>query len=256
MKPQYHKPNSINLIKVIQPFERISIDFKGPIPSTMHPYLLTIIDEYSRFPFGYPVSDTSAQTVIKCLTDLFSVFGMLSYVHSDRGTAFMSTRLREWHLSKGIATSRTMPYNPTGNSQVERYNGIIWKSVLLSLKTRALPVSLWGTVLPHALHSIRSLLCTSTNATPHERLFNYQRRSASATSMPTWLLNPGPVLVQRNNRTNKYDPIMDQVDLIEANSQYAHVRYPDSRETKISTKQLTSPGKINPTDNLTQTFVP
>ncbi|XP_029646102.1 uncharacterized protein LOC115219939 [Octopus sinensis] len=71
VKPQYYKPDSVNLIKAMQPFERTSIDFKGPIPFTKHPYLLTIDDEYSRFPFGYPVSDTSARTVIKCLTDLF-----------------------------------------------------------------------------------------------------------------------------------------------------------------------------------------
>lgn len=61
-KPPYYRPNSINLIKVMHPFERISVDFKCPIPFTKHLYLLTIVDEYSRCPFGYPVSDTSAQT--------------------------------------------------------------------------------------------------------------------------------------------------------------------------------------------------
>ncbi|XP_014775897.1 CD151 antigen [Octopus bimaculoides] len=62
------------------------------------------------------------------------------------------------------------------------------------------------------LHSIRSLLCTSTNATPHEHLFNYQRCLATGTSMPSWLLNSGPALVQRNNRTSKYDPTVDRID--------------------------------------------
>ena len=32
-----------------------------------------------------------------------------------------------------------------------------------------LPLSRWESVLAEALHSIRSLLCTTTNATPHER---------------------------------------------------------------------------------------
>ncbi|XP_014780845.1 uncharacterized protein LOC106876699 [Octopus bimaculoides] len=185
-------------------------NFKVLIPSEKHPYPLTIVDEYSQFPFGYPVSDTSAQTAIRCFTDLFSVFVMSGYVHSDRGIAFMSTELREWLFNKGIAASRTTPY---------KLNSTIWKLVLLSLKTRTLPVSSWEIVLLGALHSVRSLLCTSTNATPRERLFNYERCSATGTSIPSWLLNPRLVLVQRNNRTSKYDPIADQVDLIEVNPQ-------------------------------------
>ena len=32
-KPRYHKPEEVPLIKATQPFERINIDFKGPLPS-------------------------------------------------------------------------------------------------------------------------------------------------------------------------------------------------------------------------------
>ena len=32
-KPQYYHPESTHLIKAMQPFERLSMDFKGPIPS-------------------------------------------------------------------------------------------------------------------------------------------------------------------------------------------------------------------------------
>ena len=78
----------------------------------------------------------------------------------------------------GIATRKSTPYHPIGNGQVERYNGIIWKTVRLSLKSKNLPESQWEVVLPNALHSIRSLLSTSTNTTPHERFFSFQRRSS------------------------------------------------------------------------------
>lgn len=101
----------------MQPFKQISIDFKSMIPFTKHPYLLTILDKCSWFPFGNPVSDTSAQTVIRCFPDLFAVFSVPGYVHSDCGIAFMATKLKELLLSKGLATSRTTLYNPTGNSR-------------------------------------------------------------------------------------------------------------------------------------------
>ena len=97
------------------------------------------------------------------------------------------------------------------------------------------------------LHSIRSLISTVTNETPHERLFAYQRRSATGTSVPSWLAEPGPVLLKRHVRRSKYEPLVDQVELIESNPHYAYVRYPDGRETTVSTKHL-SP--IHQADNI------
>ena len=89
LKPFYRPPNS-SLMKATQPFERISVDFKRPLPSTSHnKYLLTVIDEYSRFSFAFPCSDMTASTIIKCFCQLFSLFGMPSYIHSDRGSSFV-----------------------------------------------------------------------------------------------------------------------------------------------------------------------
>ena len=52
-KPQFCKPPVSHLIKSTQPFERLNIDFKGPLPSSSRSkYMLTIVDEFSRFPFA------------------------------------------------------------------------------------------------------------------------------------------------------------------------------------------------------------
>jgi transposase InsO family protein len=238
-KPQYYRPGPSQLIKATQPFERLSLDFKGPLPTNnRNKFMLTIIDKYSRFPFAFPCQDVSAESIIHCLSQLFSIFGMPAYIHSDRGSGFMSAKLKDFLLQKGISSSRTTPYNPCGNGQVERLNGTLWKAISLALKTRELPTSCWQDVLNDALHSIRSLLCTATDVTPHERLFVHQRRSTSGTSVPTWLTTPGPVLLKRQVRKSKFDPLVDEVELIDANSQYAHVRFPDGREDTVASKYL------------------
>ena len=249
LKPRFFRPDEAHLVKATRPFERVSMDFKGPLPtSTGNQYMLTLVDEYSRFPFVYPCTDMSTVTVISCLTRFFSVFGMPAFLHSDRGRQFMSTELKVFLTERGVATSRTTPYHPVSNGQCERYNGIIWKTVLLGLKTKGLPESRWESVLPDALHSIRSLLCTATNCTPHERLFNYERKSTSGCSLPVWLTHPGTVLLRRHVR-NKHDPIVDLVELLEANEHYAHVRFPNGREDTVSIRDLAPSGStVTPND--------
>ena len=101
--------------------------------------MFVIVDECSRFPFVYACKDMKTSTVIKKLTDLFCVFGFSSYTHSDQGFNFMSFEFKSWLHSKGIPTSRTTRYNSRRNGQVERYNGIIWKTVLLALRSKQLP---------------------------------------------------------------------------------------------------------------------
>ena len=220
-KPAFHHTESAHLIKATQPFERINIDFKGPLPTNnKSKYFLNVVDEYSRFPFVFPCPDVSTPTVIKCPTSLFSLLGMPAYVHSDRGASFMSQELRESLTSKG----RTTSYNPTCNGQVERYNGTVWRGITMSLKSKNLWTEQWQLVLPDVLHSIRSLLCTSTNETPHERFMNFSRHSSTGSSIPSWLAEPGPVYVKRHVRHSKFDPLVEKADVLQGNPPYAHIR--------------------------------
>ena len=110
--------------------ERLSIDFKGPIGNlNRNNYMLTIIDKYSRFPFAFLCFNINAEIVIKCLTQLFSLFGLRSSVYSNRGSAFVSKEFMAFLRGKAIACSWTSLYNPRGNGQCEKYNDVIWSGV-------------------------------------------------------------------------------------------------------------------------------
>ena len=83
--PHLVRSNDARLVKATEVFERLNLDFKGPLPSaSSNKYFLTVLDEYSRFPFAFPCFDMTAKTIIQCLTQLFSIFGMCSYIHSER----------------------------------------------------------------------------------------------------------------------------------------------------------------------------
>ena len=198
LKPRFYRPTQEHLVKATSAWERVSVDFKGPIVTSPrgNRFLFVVVDEYSRFPFAFACKDTSASSVVKCLSTLFSLFGFPSYVHRDQGTAFLSRELKDYLHSLGIATSHSAPYHSTGNSQCECFNQTIWKTISLMIKGRNLGLHHWEEVLPEAMHLVRTLLSTATNTTPHERFLPFPRRSMLGCSLPTWLITLNTVLLK------------------------------------------------------------
>jgi len=141
--------NLLQLVKETQIFEHLSVDFKGPLPSsTKNRYLLTIVDEYSRFPFAFPCASVVSKIVIAHFNQLFALFDMPAYIHSGRGAVFMSNELTMFLRRRGIACSRTSVYTTPGNGQCECYHGIISTAI----KSRKLGIAQRECVLPDALH--------------------------------------------------------------------------------------------------------
>lgn len=72
LKPRYYRTAEVTLVKATQPMERLSIDFKGPLSTvSRNPYMLTAVDEFSRFPFAFSGPYMTTETVIKCLEQIF-----------------------------------------------------------------------------------------------------------------------------------------------------------------------------------------
>ena len=126
LKPRFYRPTQEHLVKATSAWERVSVDCKGPIVTLprVNRFFFVVVYEYSRFPFAFACKDASASSVVKCLSTLFSLFGFPSYVHSDR-----VEELKDYLHSRGIATSHSTPYHSTGNSQCERFNQTIWKTI-------------------------------------------------------------------------------------------------------------------------------
>lgn len=98
-------------------------------------------------------------------------------------------------------------------------NGIVWKAVTFALKSKDLVVLQWELVLLEALHSVRPLLCTSTDATPHGGLLLYNRKSTSGISLSTSFTAPGPVALHLSAKSSKYDCLVDGAELLDCKRQ-------------------------------------
>ncbi len=53
----------------------------------------------------------------------------------------------------------------------------------------------------------------------------------------------GAVLLKRNVQQSKKEPLVDQAELLQANPQYAQIRYPDGRESTVSIRHLAPMGE-------------
>ena len=133
----------------------------------------------------------TTSTIIVCLDKLFAICGIPGFIHSDDSPCFVSQQFKDYLLRRGILSSKNSVYHPSGNRQAERAIQTVWKTIKLALQTATLPSSHWKAVLAHCLHSMRFLLSTATNATLHERFFNFNRRSHTGVSLPSWMTSPG-----------------------------------------------------------------
>ena len=239
IKPQFYRPQNPPLIKATQALERLAVDFKGPLPSVnQNKYLLTVVDEYSRYPWAFPCKEMTAKTVIDCLDEIFTWCGHAGFIHSDNGPAFISKELDQHLMRQGIGHSFSSAYNPRGNGQVERYNQTIWKGIQLSLASEGLESKHWESTLRTVLHSIRSLVCTSTNQSPHERMFRFERRTMTGHALPSWLVNQNRALVRKQVRQSKYDDWVEECDIIHVTPSYAQIRTEAGKEQTVSLRDL------------------
>lgn len=85
-------------------FTHLHVDIVGPLPEVNgYPYLLTIVDRFTRWPVVVPLRDTSAETVAKSiLGEWISIFGCPSVITTDRSPQFQPILFTEFVNLLGV----------------------------------------------------------------------------------------------------------------------------------------------------------
>ena len=110
------------------PMERAHMDVLGPFVKNAlgNKYILVMVDQFTKWVDCAAKPEQSAETVaIKFIDYFISPLGIPVEIHTDQGSNFESHLFKAFCSKFQIAKTRTTPYHPSSNGQVERYNRIL-----------------------------------------------------------------------------------------------------------------------------------
>jgi len=149
------------------PLEKCHFDILGPLPQTSlgNKYILVIVDQFTKWIEAAPLPDQTAETVARATVDfLISRMGCPLEIFTDQGTNFTSQVFSQLCSVLEIAKTRTTPYHPSANGQVERMNTIILQMIRCTTNNDQ---TSWDTQLQMLMSAIRSSVNRSTGFTPN-----------------------------------------------------------------------------------------
>lgn len=144
------------------------VDFTGPLPTTLHGnrYIIVFINIFTKWVEALAVPDQTAATASKALIEcIVSRYGIPDQLHSDQGRQFESEIFKNLCSRLGINKTRTTPYHPSGNGNVERSNRTIKEMLRHFVNSYQ---NDWDFYLPIVLLAIRSSQHSSTKFSPAE----------------------------------------------------------------------------------------
>nr|GEX01997.1 reverse transcriptase domain-containing protein [Tanacetum cinerariifolium] len=112
-----------NAIQVCEIFDVWGIDFMGSFPSSKcNKYILVAVDYLSKWVKAKALHTNDARVVVKFLKSLFSRFGILRAIKSDRGTHSCNDQFTRVMIKYGVTHHLATAYHPQMSGQVEVSN--------------------------------------------------------------------------------------------------------------------------------------
>ena len=155
------------------PFQKICIDFMGPLEVSSHGnrYILTVQDAFSRWIEAFPMKTANAREAMDILArEIFYRYGFPEIIHSDRGAQFLSHIFAEVCAELNIKQTVTPAYNPKSN-MVERQHKEIGAMLRKFVGNQGY---LWEDYLPQTLYALRTAINSTTGVSPYKIVFAHE----------------------------------------------------------------------------------
>lgn len=153
--------------KTTKVLQLVHSDVMGPMKTTSNGgarYLLTFVDDYSRFVTGYFLKKKSevADKFIHYKSQVENQWGeKIKCVRSDNGTEFVNKRFDDVCNTSGIVHQRTAPYSPQQNGLAERMNRTIMEMARCMMQHKCVEPRWWGEACNTAIYIINRITNTA-----------------------------------------------------------------------------------------------
>lgn len=149
-KGRVKKVPLVSIPTIDEPFQRIALDFVGPLPLTesKNRFVLVCVDYATKYPIAVALKNQEAETVAEALMGIFADMGFPNEILTDQGSNFMSELIKELCRLLKVSKLVSSPYHPQTNGLVEKFNGTLKKM----LKAYAVKEpSKWDKHLPYVI---------------------------------------------------------------------------------------------------------
>ncbi|KAM2874298.1 hypothetical protein COP2_017588 [Malus domestica] len=160
------------------PFEKIHSDTWGPSPVKSlegYRYYVTLIDEYTRYVWIFPMSNKSDVFTIfvRFYNFVLTQFGKhIKSLQTDGGGEYVSHRFTSFLAQKGIVQCISCPYTPQQNGMAERKHRHIVETAITLLNTAGLTPEFWYFACAHSVFLINRMPCkTLLMCSPYQCLY-------------------------------------------------------------------------------------
>ena len=262
-KPQ-KRPEPLHPLPVGQPFDRVGIDFLGPLPRTNsgNRHIIVATDYLTKWPEAYPVPDSTALSTAQFLYEyVVTRHGAPKELLSDRGKSFVNqvvTHLSEhWNFRHTLSSA----YHPQTNGLVERYNKTLAETLAKIFFRKPFE---WDELIPSALFAYRTTRHETTKKTPFYLMYGCEATypiETVLTTSPDQQTNEDPTDALVRRTFEVFGPLEDARQLARTNIRRDQERQQERYNLRVrprnyqvghlvlqfrSAKDATHSGKLDP----------
>ena len=157
---------------IYRAFITIAADILGPVTLARNSrarYILVMSDLFMKYAVTVALQDTTAATVANAILDGWIMkLEAPDVIHTDQGTNFNSELMLDICRILLIEKTRTTPYHPQGNGQVERFNRVIADTLSKYCAEKPQELELY---LPYITFVYNTTVHQTIRATPYSMIF-------------------------------------------------------------------------------------
>ena len=134
-----------------------------------HKYILTIIDNFSKYVFAKGLVKRDAVSILEAFEDIIENQALHTYpkiIQTDNGGEFKNKTFQDWAKLNDIKLKLSLSHTPTSNALIENFNNILRKMIREGfIRTNSLN---WIDHLDDYLYNRNNTKHTTTKYTPDE----------------------------------------------------------------------------------------